>query len=389
MGKTFGDFFAADYTPPLWDYDDADVDRPDMLPWCQPTCMCVGLPALPPHLERAWLWLQLAWWSHRQRAGFDYTDIMALGPHVAYCQADALRWAYLGWLAAMDSLPESLIRPNLIPTRDRLHPDLHQTFAEGEFAIARFRAEWTASDERCVFTGPDVIRLLGDIAQVLRRVSVVVMQHFTTSIHGLGVVSTDGAWAEILRIDGLSLVLDWGERGMERCFAFEPWLMPRRLPKGEPALPDTALHRRWRRFITDDRSGIFFVCPCCGCPSRELDPDEYSFENCHFCGWLPLHMGALPELDEPLELGDREYSLRQARQNFVEHGDMFDLDDASEDVQVQRAPRVVAAKQAALQVLQAWLETDPGSAELPLAEWALLEDVLCLERRSRDEEALS
>lgn len=389
LGKTFGDFFAADYIPYLWDDDDRDTDRPDSLPWCDPGCMGMGLPALPHHLDRAWLWLQLAWWSHLQRDGCDYTNMMALGPHVAHCQTDALRWAYLGWLAAMDALPESLTRANLITTRDRLPPDLHKAFAEGEYAIDRFRAEWAAGDERCVLTWPDITRLLVDMNKVLQQVSEVVMRHFPTSIPGLGVVSIGGAWAEILRIDGLSLVLDWGERGIERRFAFDSWLAPRRLPQGEPVPPNTALHRRWHRFITDDRAGIFCVCPCCGYPSRETDPDEYPCENCHFCGWLPLHLGELPELDKPLELGGREYTLRQARQNFADHGDMFDLDDLSAVALLQRAPGVVAAKQAALQAWQAWLETDPGSAELPLAAWTRLEDAMHSERRARDEKDAS
>lgn len=374
IGKTFGDFFAADYIPSLWDYDDDDPEPPDLLPWCQPARLCADAPVLPPSLERAMLWLRLAWWSHQERAGRDYTDPVALGPYLARCQMDALTWAVLAWLAAKEKLPESFTRNHLRPMRERLTPDLLQAFALGELAIDRFRAECEAVDARCMDRFPSVTRLQRVIGEALHQVSSEVTGYFPADTAGLGVRTPAGDWGELLRAEGGALWVDWGERGIERCLYFKHGLVVRHLPEGLPIRPDSALHRRSRRFVSDAATAGFPVCPCCGYPAHEADPEL--LESCRFCGWEPWRMGVLPEMDAMLEMGGRRYSLRGARRNYVAHGDMFDAEDASDEARAQRMHAVVAAKCEALRALEAWLETGPNRSAPAWEAWERLDTLI-------------
>lgn len=366
IGKSFGDFFAADFIPVLWECnaDDEDEDepghdsdRPDSLPWCLPSTLSDGVPVLPLDFERSLLWLRLAWWSHGSRAGWDYSDMRALGPHVAFCQTNALTWTLLAWAAVAGTLPMSLNRSYIQHTRELLPPTLYQALADGELAIERFRAECKADDSRCTYRYPDVTRMQSACLKVLVQVTRVVMEKFPAEMTGIGLKNPAGDWAEILRVDGMGLTLDWGERGIERFLVANSWLMIRRLPTGLPSWSESDLHRRWRRFTTDSATAAFHVCPCCGYPSHELDPDEFAYVSCRFCGWEPWQMGALPPLDLPLELGDRWYTLRRARLNFGAHGDAFAPEDVSDAARVQRLSEVVEAKRIALQDLNEWLET--------------------------------
>ena len=186
----------------------------------------------------------------------------------------------------------------------------------------------------------------------------------------------------LLQAEGRRMVIDWGEVGVSTEYGFHcgsrtTWRWPID-PPADLAWPDTPLLRRWRVFATATGTAALFICPCCGYPHLDAEPEE--IRDCLLCGW-PLYLilnHRLPDPDEPLcddSRGDAESwpPLAASREFFAEHGDAFPLADTRR-TRWLRQPDIVALRRAVIADFASWLADPRRWAEpLPDENWGRLD----------------
>lgn len=172
-------------------------------------------------------------------------------------------------------------------------------------------------------------------------------------------------------------MIDWGEIGISTEHGFySDWRWPIAAPDSF-VFPDEPLFRRWRTFATSPQTASYFICPCCGYPYLEDEPEEIA--DCPLCGW-PLHLllrRPLPNPAAPLfddASGDHEAwpTLRESRRYFTAHGDAFSPDDAARAEWLRRDDISALRRKLAAQ-FDDWL-ADPArdASPLPEEEWQRL-----------------
>jgi len=182
----------------------------------------------------------------------------------------------------------------------------------------------------------------------------------------------------LMCIDGQRMVIDWGEIGITsedgfHCGYRTTWCWPVTEPYNF-VFPDESLFQRWRLFASSPQTSQFLICPCCGYPNLEEEPEE--IRDCPLCGW-PLYFmfhNPLPRLDQPLYgYGSDWPSLRESRQHFTTHGDVFAPEDSNHACWLRRDDVIVLRKHVIAQ-FDNWL-ADPlrNNHLLPMEDWRRLE----------------
>lgn len=377
MGQTYGDFFAGVFVLRLWDYDEDRIDRPESLPWDAPEkSLHAGASVFSEQQELALAMLRLAKWSGQGRAGFDLSNPRAIGRHYVFCQRTALVWGVVALLAGHNKLPQTWHGTKMLDSwLDELPASLSSAVSHALDAAVKCQAEWYSDDPRLAYRYPSMSNMAAVAWAALHAISEAVTAGLPLQ-RGMWLLSSEGRWGQVLKWVEPSaiIIVDWGEYGIECVDFTRSGCHLQSPPHPAPVFPDAPLWWRWRRFATDENSGGYLICPCCGYPSGEMDPIEIEF--CLYCGWDGNFGYRLQEPNKPTELGDRTYTLRQARQNVEAHGDAFASDDASQDALTHRLPEIVAAKRKAIAEMDAWLATEPDSTEFPDEGWAMLDDLL-------------
>lgn len=380
IAQTFAEFFNKHYIPRLWDYDLDRIDRPEALPWSALPHSAIPRESssIPDQMELALTMIRLAWDSSFYRSGRNLTDMQAIGLHYLYCQRVALIWSVTAWLVAKEKLPNSWIGriENFLP---ELPGHIADVVRRAFDAMVKFHAEWEANDARLAYRRPSDTDVTSITQNAIFRIADDIQSELPLQT-GLWLVNFHRQWGRLLSWNERTVVIDWGEEGVERLTLCRDWLYFRYPPQTKASLCDTPLLQRWRRFATDENSDIYPVCPCCAYPSWELDPIELQF--CLYCGWIGEDDFELQELDLPIKLGEHDITLRRARLNFENHGDALEAIDNGNYARLHRDPEIIAAKQNAIYAMDQWLSSEPNSIELPFREWSVLDDLIWLHRES-------
>jgi hypothetical protein len=377
VGSRFGAYLGEGFDVVEWRNHDAWPELAQYLPWCLPE-------AIAPHTRcswplsprRAWFFLAVSQWLdpvvlHRARCSPDRAALARLEFLCAWRRQEALVAAWR--LLSGEPPAEDIGR------LDRALDDARDLFEDCE-------------TEREVRQAVDAPGRVDDLSQA--------MGNGRRSLHFLRTKAFDQLVAEfplvpgqifideclrpgrLLLAEGRRMVIDWGEVGISTEYGFHwgsrtTWRWPID-PPADLAWPDTPLLRRWRVFAKASGTAALFICPCCGYPHLDAEPEEIM--DCLLCGW-PLYLilnHRLPDPDEPLcddSRGDAESwpPLAASREYFAEHGDAFPLADTRR-TRWLRQPDVVAQRRAVIADFASWLADPPRWAEpLSSANWGRLD----------------
>jgi hypothetical protein len=179
----------------------------------------------------------------------------------------------------------------------------------------------------------------------------------------------------IVQVEGKRRVVDWGKFGISTERGFRQgyrtlWRWPISRPSASLQATD-AMHRRWAAFATSARTAQLCICPCCGYPHLDEEPEEIM--ACPLCGW-PLYLTLsrpLPDPEEPVldeSSGDLETwpPLSASRRFFTAYGDAFPANDTAHTRWLRR-PDVAGLRRQVMAEFDTWL-ADPERGEKPLPE---------------------
>ncbi len=388
VGATFGGFLGGAFNGSEWHGGPAFWPDPgQFLPWEWPHAQGLYASAhesdWPVPALHAWFYLSLA-------RRFDPFVL-----RTAWCPEDQEAFARLRYLFALRR--RKALEGACAALGEQLPPSLAAAL-DGQFAAARdLFEELEIQRELGIFDRAieDYVRPELADARSRERLLHQMAFGFEAAVHDLAhgtalqllpqLPLVPGAWlideqarpGRILVVEGVRRVVDWGEIGISTEHGFySGWRWPIAAPGGF-VFPDEPLFRRWRLFATAPQTAGYTVCPCCGYPTLEEEPEEIL--DCPVCGW-PLYLLSrhpLPNPDAPLfddARGDHEVwpTLRESRRYFTVHGDAFSPDDAARAEWLRRDDISALRCKLAAQ-FDTWL-ADPArdASPLPEDEWQRL-----------------